>query len=177
MKTKFFIAIITFATLVACSSDDSQTGPQKSEQEIAVENLISKCQDFDAESIIQGLPGEWVIELAFYYDEDWQKIIKCIYDGKYGLFCSRIFNLDGTAECFLAWSTDIKNGASAHCNWSYDAENKEIITVDVEGNPYHMKVLGFNGEHLVLDCIIKEVSHTKEEIFNCRQIFRRKTDE
>ena len=182
MKTKLFITIIAFATIVACNKDNQPTRPQKSEQEIAVENLISKCQDFDTESIIQGLPGAWLIDSEIYYCDDWQKITTTNMFMGSGFAYNQSYYFSSDGKGFFYIPEDLFLGVEEilnHFDWSYDAEKKElIINYENSESVYVAKVTGFNGEYLVIDGISSVYTPSKGEWedFNCRHIYKLKVE-
>ena len=182
MRANFVIAIVAFATMIACSSDNIPTGPQKSEQEITVENLISKCQDFDAESFIQGLPGVWQIDSEIYYCDNWQKITSINMFMGSGFAYNQSYSFSSDGKGFFYIPENIFYAVEEMLNhfvWSYDAEKKElIINYENSESVYVNKVTGFNGEYLVIDGIssIYTPSKDKWEHFNCRQIYKRESE-
>ena len=72
MKTKILLILMAFATIVACDNNDGK--PQRSEYDIAIDNLMAQCKNFDAEMLIQGLPGVWEINSLVTYNADWSTI-------------------------------------------------------------------------------------------------------
>ena len=84
MKTKVLITLVAMVLAVACDKD----GPQKSEHEQAVENIVAQCQNFDHTTFAQELPGVWRLDTDVSYDDNWEKITDwCLVTGEYNNEC------------------------------------------------------------------------------------------
>lgn len=164
MKTKILTALIVIMALVACHNNANNNGgnevPPPCEELVYVDNLIEQGKDFDAETLIQGLPGEWHKDSSYMYDENWQDMIKIfMYKGEGGVWEHFIFMADGTGQCRSSSGTLDGDGiATDDIDWQYDTENKNLIITLHYKDEYieedvniPCKILAFSDEYLVFD--------------------------
>ena len=159
MKKCFLtLLLVAMFSLVACDNNANNNGgnevPPPCEELVYVDNLIEQGKDFDAETLIQGLPGEWRMDYSYIYDENWQDIIKIVrYKGGWDHFT---FMADGTGQYT---SSSILDSVVTHdIDWQYDAENKNLIIALLYTDGYieevlniQCKILAFSDEYLVFD--------------------------
>ncbi len=169
MKTKIVIALIAMLSIVAC---DDNNHLRNSLYDITIDNLMVKCRNFETESLLQGLPGEWDLDSYVVYDDTWQTITSPLFVMG-DMICeglsvtTYIFNVDGTASYSYISSYPPFEQIVQEFTWSYDADNNELI---MSGEDYNAQytVSGFNGEYLVLDYYDSINKH------NARKIYKRK---
>ena len=91
MRRSFLLLLLAaMFTMVSCENNES-TKQQQSEEELCINNLMAQCQNFDSQTLVQNLPGEWVIDSAFMYDSEWKEIVETlIFQGVQGLFHSPV---------------------------------------------------------------------------------------
>ena len=70
MRTKLLIAILMILSMIAC---DKQT-PQKSEYDMYIDSIVAQSQNFGAEDVAKSLPGTYMRDSLFEYNDDWEKI-------------------------------------------------------------------------------------------------------
>ena len=177
MKTKILIILAIFA-LFSCNNEKSSNTPQpESEEDKIVNELMAQCQNFDADDIIQGLPGEWDAYFQLFYDDALQKITEVyMLEGKFqpghNIGAPEIkrytFTPDGKGSYYV-YSSSSGPGLeeyTASFDWQYNVENRTLV---LEGEHSHQFVVsGFNGEYLVWDWTN---SHG-----NFREIYKRKAE-
>ena len=161
MKTKILTALIVIMALVACDNNANNNGgnevPPPCEELVYVDNLIEQGKDFDAETLIQGLPGEWHKDSSYMYDENWQDMIKIVmYKGEGGSWLHFTFMADGTGQ--YKSPRDMEGPVTRDIDWQYDAENKNLIITLHYKDEYieedlniQWKILAFSDEYLVFD--------------------------
>ena len=196
-KSCFVLLFVAMFALVACNTpnttgnngvnkngkDQSENEPQKSEQEVIIDNLITQCQDFDAETLIQSLPGLWKTDTFVYYDEEWQTITNwCMVMGEYnhdmaGWSSTKYeFNSDGTGLYHYTTCDPTIDCTPLTFAWRYDAESKKLVLSGEYSVEFDVK--GYNGEYIILDHI-REVydAHADYRIYYyTREIYKRKTE-
>lgn len=188
--------MLLFATLllVSCNntSDNginnneggqSENEPQKSEHELAIDNLITQCQDFDAETLIQGLPELWKTDTFVYYDEEWQTITNwCMVMGEYNHDMAGWspteyeFNADGTGLYHFTTCDPTIDCTPRAFTWRYDAESKKLVLSGEYSVEFDVK--GYNGEYIILDHIREMYdAHADYHIYYyTREIYKRKVE-
>ena len=163
-KSYLMLLLVAMFTLVACDNNANNNGgnevPPPCEELVYVDNLIEQGKDFDAETLIQGLPGEWRMDSSYIYDENWQDMIKIVrYKGEGGAWNHFIFMADGTGQCRSSSGTLDGDGiVTDDIDWQYDTENKNLIITLHYKDEYieedvniQWKILAFSDEHLVFD--------------------------
>ena len=155
------LLLVAMFTLVACDNNANNNGgnevPPPCEELVYVDNLIEQGKDFDAETLIQGLPGEWRMDSSYIYDENWQDIIKIfMYKGEGGVYEYFTFMADGTGQHSIL--TTLDGIVTDDIDWQYDAENKNLIITLHYKDGYieedlniQWKILAFSDEYLVFD--------------------------
>ena len=176
MKKSFLmLLLVAVFSLVACDNNPNNNGgndvPPPSEEVVFINNLIEQSKDFDAATLAQALPGVWMIDSEYMYDEGWQNIKDIVwFNGEYfwdGGYDSKVytFTADGKGEYYLKGGCQEITELTYKFDWSYDADSRSLIMV---GNGYcpQPKVSGFNAEYIVLD----RVSNTNQYI---REVYKR----
>ena len=161
MKTKILTALIVIMALVACDNNANNNGgnevPPPCEELVYVDNLIEQGKDFDAETLVQGLSGEWHTDSSYIYDENWQDIIKIVrYKGEGGVCEHLSFMADGTGQC--SSPSPLDSIVTFDIDWQYDTKNKNLI-ITLHYKDEHIeedlnmqwKILAFSDEYLVFD--------------------------
>jgi len=176
-KSYFLLLFAAMFTLFSCNNEKQPNNPPLSEEDKIVNELMAQCQDFDAEDIIYGLPGEWDAYFQLFYDDAWQVIEECyMLAGKWqpghNIGVPEIkrytFTSDGKGA-YHVYSSSNGSGLEwfiASFDWQYNVENRTLV---LEGEYSRQFVVsGFNGEYLVWDWTN---SHG-----NFREIYKRKAE-
>ena len=71
-KSYLMLLLVAMFALVAC--DNNERTPQRSENDIIVDNIIAQCKGFETEDITQYISGEWKQDASLIYNEDWSAI-------------------------------------------------------------------------------------------------------
>jgi len=176
-KSYFLLLFAAMFTLFSCNNEKQPNNPPLSEEDKIVNELMAQCQDFDAEDIIYGLPGEWDAYFQLFYDDAWQVIEECyMLAGKWqpghNIGVPEIkrytFTSDGKGA-YHVYSSSNGSGLEwfiASFDWQYNVENRTLV---LEGEYSRQCVVaGCNGEYLVWDWTN---SHG-----NFREIYKRKAE-
>ena len=167
MKIMKLMALIIAITLASCSES-----PQRNEYDVFVDSIMKQSNNFDAEKLVQGLPGIWELDAKFYYDDTWETVVSPL------VFMDRwyvegsgpqkyTFAADKTGIFyFTSSSLSVDEPHSICFNWHYDAENHKLVMNSEDGFNEQRTVSGFNDEYLVLDYV---GSNDK----NIREIFKK----
>jgi hypothetical protein len=152
-KSYLMLLLVAMFALVACDNNDNK--PQRSEYDIAIDNLMAQCKDFDAEILTQGLVGEWKEDSFLSYDDEWKTITSAWY-------IMGDMNCVGLSPSDYSFTADGKGAARCtpmnppfeevvrYFDWQYDADSGKLI-LSYEGYSVQRTVSGFNGEYIVLD--------------------------
>lgn len=167
MKTKFLFLTMIVCVALSCDNKPIEeiTPPQEGNEEVVpapisegekyLNDVMAQCENWDAETLIQGLVGVWEVDSIYQYDEEWNKIVDIpIYDGDcqylrtgYETFT---FTADGKGNnCMI--KVGPYDPEVYHFSWNYDAENR-TLTLDGEYNS-QWKVVGFNNEYFIIDFV------------------------
>lgn len=180
MRKNFTLLLLTaLFALVACDNPNvnpQNSNPAKNESEIseadrAINNLMDQCKVYDAEALVQGLPGEWLLDSYLAYDNDWKTITSPFY-------VMGDMNCEGLSAGTYTFTTEGKGVFSNtlehpladpirwEFEWNYNAENGKLL---LSGENYNTeyKVSGFNNEYLVLDY------YDSVNKLNTRKIYKR----
>ena len=156
MKKCFLtLLLVAMFSLVACNNNTNNDVPPR-EEVVYVNNLIEQGEDFDAETLIQGLPGVWKTDTVLRYDDDWQDLLKVDrYKGNGGIWEQYTFMADGTGQFFAPGDWEAMR---LEMDWQYDAENKNLIIALHYTDGYieevldmQWKIIAFSDEYLVFD--------------------------
>ena len=176
-KSYFLLLFAAMFTLFSCNNEKQPNNPPLSEEDKIVNELMAQCQNFDAEDIIYGLPGEWDAYFQLFYDDAWQVIEEChMLAGKWqpghNIGVPEIkrytFTSDGKGayHVYSYFNGPESEWYIASFDWQYNVENRTLV---LEGEHSHQFVVsGFNGEYLVWDWTN---SHG-----NFREIYKRKAE-
>ena len=174
MKIKLLIMLMVGAVIVSC--DNKGTHTPKNKYDIAIENLMAQCKNFDADLLNQNLPGVWEINSLVTYNADWSTIdqphlvmgemnaVGMAQEERY------TFTEDGKGSYYVmpAIAPDA-SPRTMNFNWHYDADNHKLIITWETGIEIQRTVSGFNSEYIVLDYVnstnqnIREILKKKEE--------------
>ena len=189
-KSCFVLLFVAMFALVACNTPNTtgnngdDNNPPTSEEVTFVNNLMAQYGEFDAETLIQGLPGVWVLDAEYMYEEGWQNI-KSVnrYKGDSyleGDYISKIFTFTADGNCEYSVSYD-ENGAiidnKSVFEWNYESESKKLV-LSKESYSAQYTVSGFSGEYIILDHI-REVydAHADYRIYYyTREIYKRQAE-
>ena len=159
MKIKILFTIIALVATTSCYSSDgkSNKAPQMSKEQMFVDDLLVQSENFVADDIVRGLPGEWVVDSEFVYDSEWKEIVEThIFQGVHQLVglanVTYTFATDGKG---LYYSTNVSLGPNEPpytygYEWNYDVEGKKLVMSN-EDMRIECVVSGFNGTYLILD--------------------------
>jgi hypothetical protein len=184
MKMRCFLLLsaVLFA-LAACTTpggngggnngDNPGNDSPKSKYDIVIDNLMSECKDFDAQTLVQGLPGEWREDSILSYDDEWTTITSpwCVMGD---MNCAGLslgdytFTADGKGSCRITLEFPPEDIVSSF-EWQYDAESSTLI-LNYENHSVQRKVSGFNGEYLVLDYYDTTNEDNKREILKAIRV-------
>ena len=174
-KSYLMLLLVAMFALVACDNNDGK--PQRSEYDIAIDNLMAQCKNFDAEMLIQGLPGVWEINSLVTYNADWSTIDQPhLVMGKTNAVgipaeIKYTFTEDGKGlYCVVPVPFPDANPSTTPFNWRYNADNHKLIMTWETGIEIQRTVSGFNSEYIVLDYVDDS---TKQ---NIREILKKKVE-
>ena len=172
MKTKISILLIAALALFSCNNEKSSNTPQpESEEDKIVNELMAQCQNFDADDIIQGLPGEWDKYFQLFYDDAWQKITEVyMLEGKfqpgYTIGAPEIirftFTPDGKGSYYVYCSSSGPGleEYTASFDWNFDATDNKLVLSG--GYDKSAVVSGFNNVYLILDYVNNKNQNIRE---------------
>lgn len=154
-KSYLMLLLVAMFALVACDNNDNK--PQRSENDIIVDNIIAQCEGFETKDIAQCIAGEWEDDAKLIYNDDWSAIervysISGVSYSEGGASELYTFSADGKGS-LVATNSSLGPGSDVFTyqfDWQYDAENKLFIMIG-EDFDYKYTVSGFNNEYIVLD--------------------------
>lgn len=167
MKTKLFYLLIAIIVASSCTNDDAN---RPSAEELYINNLMAQCQNFDSQTFVQKLPGVWVTDSVYGYDENWQNVkYVIVYKGNHRWEGSGNFTYtyatDGTGNCHIQTVGPADNTSYAF-NWQYNPDCQELV-LDGERRT-KWRVSGFNNEYLIVDY--------PSNNYNMREVYKRKAE-
>lgn len=186
MKTKTFIlSLVSALVFFSCQNGNPQNTTSESEESKIINSLMTKCKDFDTNTFVQGLIGEWDLDSQLYYDDAWQEIVEChkfvgIWQPGYNIGAPEIkrytFTSDGKG-LYYTYSPETTE-ISIPFDWQYNVESCELslvgeyyseyISPDLIDYTAQFTVSGFNSEYLVLDWVTAKG--------NLREIYKRRVE-
>ena len=139
----------------------------------AINELLETCKDFDAETLIAGIEGEWETNSLLIYDDEWKSIttplrlngVDYVADG--GIYSYFNFAADGTGYRYVDYPEPSLEPETLEFSWAYDAESGKL-TLSGDYNDV-WSVTGYNDYYVVLDQISREG-------WNYRTILKRKAE-
>lgn len=139
----------------------------------AINELLDTCKDFDAETLIAGIEGEWETNSLLIYDDEWKSIttplrlngVDYVADG--GIYSYFNFAADGTGYRYVDYPEPSIEPQTFEFSWAYDAESGKL-TLSGDYNDV-WSVTGYNDYYVVLDQISREG-------WNYRTILKRKAE-
>lgn len=139
----------------------------------AINELLDTCKDFDAETLIAGIEGEWETNSLLIYDDEWKSIttplrlngVDYVADG--GIYSYFNFAADGTGYRYVDYPEPSLDPQTLEFSWAYDAESGKL-TLSGDYNDV-WSVTGYNDYYVVLDQISREG-------WNYRTILKRKAE-
>ena len=167
-KNLLLLLLAAMSTMVSCD-DNAQ---HKSKHEMAIDNLMTQCRNFDATTLSQELPGVWEIDTDVRYDDMWQKITdwymvlgECNTDvGGWG-GTKYEFSADGKCLYHVTTCGPSSDEYPKVFEWHYDVD-KNLLVLSGDYTIQH-KVSGFNGGYIVFE----SYDSTNEK--NVRKIYKR----
>ena len=171
MKAKILIILIAMLALFSCNDTNQANNPPLSEEDKIVNELMAQCQNFDAEDIIQGLPGEWDEYFYLFYDDAWQKITEVyMLEGKfqpgYTIGAPEIirftFTPDGKGSYYVYCSSSGSGleEYTASFDWNFDATDNKLVLSG--GYNKSAIVSGFNNGYIILDYVGNKNKNSRE---------------
>ena len=156
MMIRTLIALIASIVLVACNNNEGL--PQRSENDMIVDNIIAQCEGFETKDIAQCIVGEWKDDAELIYNDDWSAIER-VYS------ISGVSYSEGGASELYTFSADGRGSLVAtnsslgpeivtftyQFDWQYDATNRMLVLSGELNRQF--KVSGFNSEYIVLDYV------------------------
>ena len=124
-----------------------------------ISELVNGCKDFDAETLLVGLEGKWMLDSLLIYDDEWAKITTPLLvmgedyvDGRaYSYFT---FAADGTGYRYVNYPEPDMEPETLEFNWTYDTESRKLkLTGDYKNE---WSVTGYSNDYIVLDQISRE---------------------
>ena len=157
MRKSFLLLLLAaMFTMVSCENNES-TKQQQSEEELCINNLMAQCQNFDSQTLVQNLPGNWIRDSYLIYDEKWSTIEKPFLvmgtmnaDGLE--MTPYTFAVDGTGTYSYEDVSPTFETVVINFTWSYDAESRKFL-ISSDNIYRECVVSGFNGAYLVLDYV------------------------
>lgn len=142
--------------------------PQWYLETMAIAEFVDSCKDFDAETFVKGIVGEWMPDSILEYDAEWTMIEEPFRvqgeDYVEGLGYQRlVLAADGTGYRYVEFTEPDMEPETFNFEWNYDAQSR-MLSLTGEYN-IEFKVSGFNSDHVVCDYIWHGV--------NTRKIFKR----
>ena len=139
----------------------------------AINELLETCKDFDAETLIAGIEGEWETNSLLIYDDEWKSIttplrlngVDYVADG--GIYSYFNFAADGTGYRYVDYPEPSLEPETLEFSWTYDAESGKL-TLSGDYNDV-WSVTGYSDYYVVLDQISREG-------WNYRTILKRKAE-
>ena len=169
MRKNFLLLLLAaMFTMVSCANNESTK--QQSEEELYIDNLMAQCQNFDSQTLVQKLPGGWVTDSVYGYDENWQNVkYVIVYKGNHRWEGSANYTYtyatDGTGNCHIE-TVGPANNTSYAFNWQYNPDCQELV-LDGERRA-RWRVSGFNNEYLIVDY--------PSNNYNMREVYKRKAE-
>lgn len=164
-KNLLLLLFAAMFTMVSCNNNEEKP---LSPEEKFVQELMKQSKNFDAETLVQGLPGVWTLDAKYRYDAKYKSVTDVIvFEGvpywEGGASYTYTFNTNGKGECVMHTG---ENDSTYSFDWSYDAESSKLIL----SGDYNMQrvVSGFNGEYLLLD--------NSTTSSNLREVYKRKVE-
>ena len=108
------LLLVAMFALVACDNNDNK--PQRSEYDIAIDNLMAQCKNFDAEILTQGLVGEWKEDSFLSYDDEWKTITSAWY-------IMGEMNCEGLSPSYYSFTADGKGVERCYYCHGHDADD------------------------------------------------------
>ena len=174
-KSYLMLLLVAMFALVACDNNSKEKdNSYKSEYDLAVENLMAQCKNFETMNLTDVLIGEWKWNSKLIYNDTWSNIIRAHYfmgedlmEG--GAKETYSFSMGGNGSLS---SIDETIGPNVTPNtylfdWQYDATNRMLVLSGELNRQF--KVSGFNSEYIVLDY----VNSTNQ---NIREILKKKVE-
>ena len=164
-KSYLMLLLVAMFTLVACDKS-----VPLSEEELYINNLIAQCQNFDAETLIQGIPGEWERDSYIMYSDEWEKDFEIIeLNGDSGVSAGLgseflTFTAEGTGQLrTINYSLGTDCVKIFNFEWIYDADYKKLVLSGEYNTEFDVK--GYNGEYIILDYYDKANKKYAREIY------------
>lgn len=164
-KSYLMLLLVAMFTLVACDK-----AVPLSEEELYINNLIAQCQNFDSETLIQGIPGEWKRDSYIMYSDEWKKDFEILQlkgdsGASAGLGSEFLtFTAEGTGQLrTINYSLGTDCVKIFNFEWIYDADYKKLVMSGEYNAEFDVK--GYNGEYIILDYYDKANKKYAREIY------------
>lgn len=128
---------------------------QKKSVNIIAAKIVSKCSNYTAKEIEQGLPGEWELYCDFAYDNDWQSVedafvVLGIHYAAGASYPKYIFEDGGTGYYSQRSTLPPFETAEVAFEWNYNAESG-CLELNCEGGYKIYIVSGYCNEYLIFN--------------------------
>ena len=128
---------------------------QKKSVNIIAAKIVSKCSNYTAKEIEQGLPGEWELYCDFAYDNDWQSVedafvVLGIHYAAGASYPKYIFEDGGTGYYSQRSTLPPFETAEVAFEWYYNAESG-CLELNCEGGYKIYIVSGYCNEYLIFN--------------------------
>ena len=166
-KNHLLLLLVAMIALFSCDNEKQPNNPPLSEEDKIVNELMAQCQNFDAEDIIQGLPGEWKYDSQLLYDKSWKNILETyIFFGKYYIYAGGSsapkfsFTADGKGEYHFTYPYPPYEEDFLSFDWNFDATDNKLVLSG--GYDKSAVVSGFNNVYLILDYVNNKNQNIRE---------------
>ena len=166
-KSYFLLLFAAMFTLFSCNNEKQPNNPPLSEEDKIVNELMAQCQDFDAEDIMQGLPGEWKYDSQLLYDKSWKNILETyIFFGRYYIYAGGSsapkfsFTADGKGKYHFTYPYPPYEEDFLSFDWNFDATDNKLVLSG--GYDKSAVVSGFNNVYLILDYVNNKNQNIRE---------------
>ena len=137
-----------------------------------IESLVSKCSNFNAETLVAGLEGKWIPDSRLKYDEQWANIttpylVMGIDYAEGRTYSHYTFTADGKGTYYAEFEEPYMEPETREFSWAYDAEDGKLKLSGDYKNEW--SVSGYSNDYLVLDRI-------SFDGWNYRQILKRQAE-
>ncbi len=166
-KSYFLLLSAAMFTLFSCNNEKQPNNPPLSEEDKIVNELMAQCQDFEAEDIMQGLPGEWKYDSQLLYDKSWKNILETyIFFGRYYIYAGDSsapkfsFTADGKGKYHFTYPYPPYEEDFLSFDWNFDATDNKLVLSG--GYDKSAVVSGFNNVYLILDYVNNKNQNIRE---------------
>lgn len=142
---------------------------QKKSVNIIAANIASKCSNYTAKEIEQGLPGEWGLYCDFIYDNAWQSVVaaQVVFGTHYvagASYPQYMFEEDKTGSYSQRSTLPPFETAEVAFEWNYNAESG-CLELNGEGVKKVFVVSGYCDEYIIFD-VNSSVDENQRLVYN-----------